>query len=238
MKMPSQNGFTLVEMAIVLAIVALVLGTGLTIISAQQYQRKVDETRDRLSDAREALIGYAIVNGYLPCPADPTIPSGSANAGIERAHNATGCAPNADAVQGDLPWATLGLPETDAWGHRYTYRVAALFAAQSTPPVSLSTTGDIDVGTTAGTSDLASNMPAIVVSHGANGLGAYLPTGLQILPVPTAITNEGENTDVDSYFVSHTLATTNEVGGYFDDQLVWLSQYTLFNRMVQAEKLP
>ncbi|MDO8207469.1 MAG: type II secretion system protein, partial [Gallionella sp.] len=54
------SGFTLVEMAIVLAIMALILGTGLTLLSAQQEQQRIDETKTRLSDASEALIGYAL----------------------------------------------------------------------------------------------------------------------------------------------------------------------------------
>lgn len=230
MKIHTQNGFTLIETAIVLAIIALILGTGLTVLSTQQDQRRIEETKARLEEAREALTGFAIANGRLPCPADPTIASGSANAGIARTAIATGCtADAAGTIQGDLPWATLGLPETDAWGHRFTYRVSALFA-RSTPLFVLSDDGDIDIGSTAGGSDLANNMPAVIVSHGVNGLRAYLPSGQQS-PVSTDA-DETENGDIDINFVSKPLTPT------FDDQLIWLSQYTLFNRLVQAGRLP
>ncbi|MCX7192734.1 MAG: type II secretion system protein [Proteobacteria bacterium] len=230
MKTINHDGFTLVEMAIVLALIALILGTGLTLLSAQQDQRRIEDTKARLNDARDALIGFSIVNGRLPCPANPTIASGTANAGIARTAIATGCTADAvGTIQGDLPWATLGLPETDAWGHRFTYRVTSKFA-RSTPLFTLSDDGDIDIGSTAAGNDLANNMPAVIVSHGINGFRAYLPSGQQ-LPA-SADADETENADIDTNFVSKALTPT------FDDQVIWLSQYTLFNRMVQAGKLP
>lgn len=224
------SGFTLVEMSIVLALLALMLGTGLTVLSAQQDQRKIEDNAARLDEAREALIGFAVANGRLPCPADPTIASGTANAGIARPATPAGCtADAAGTIQGDFPWATLGLPETDAWGNRFTYRVTAVFA-RSTPLFILSDDGDIDIGTTAGGSDMANNMPAVIVSHGVNGFRAYLPSGQQ-LPASTDA-DETENADIDANLVSKAFTPG------FDDQVTWLSQYTLFNRMVQAGKLP
>lgn len=236
------GGFTLVEMAIVMFIMALALGTGITLLSAQQDQRKTEDTSNRLSDIREALIGYAIANSRLPCPADGTTPTGQVNAanvpaGSEYKNPVTGTPYVCFNASGVLPWATLGVNETDAWGHRFTYRVMNSFS-RSTPLFTLSDDGDIDVGTTVGGNDLANNVPAVIVSHGLNGLGAYTPAGKQITPVPAAATNEGENADNDINFVSRTLSSADEAGGYFDDQVIWLSQYTLFNRMVQAGKLP
>ncbi|MBK9351345.1 MAG: type II secretion system protein [Sulfuritalea sp.] len=56
---PTTAGFTLVEMAIVLLIVALAIGGGLSVFSAQVEVQKVKETQSALEDAKEALIGYA-----------------------------------------------------------------------------------------------------------------------------------------------------------------------------------
>jgi prepilin-type N-terminal cleavage/methylation domain-containing protein len=224
-----EQGFTLIEIAVVLVIMALVLGASLTIISAQQDQRRIDDTKARLGEAREALIGFAIAHGHLPCPADPTIATGTANAGIERVAISGGCTGGASSLQGDLPWSTLGLSETDAWGHRFTYRVAAIYAG-TTPFFGLSDTGDIAIGTTAGGTDIAIQLPAVIVSHGMNGFNAYLPSGSHLPGSGDA--DETENADIDANFVSKALTPT------FDDQLAWLSQYILFNRMVQAGKLP
>ena len=71
---PTTAGFTLVEMAIVLLIVALAIGGGLSVFSAQVEVQKVKETQSALEDAKEALIGYAASHlaadsrPYLPCP--------------------------------------------------------------------------------------------------------------------------------------------------------------------------
>ena len=59
-------------MAIVLAIVALLLGGLLPLISGQIEQQRRAETHKHLDEIKEALIGYAIINGYLPCPFTPT----------------------------------------------------------------------------------------------------------------------------------------------------------------------
>jgi len=230
--MKNNLGFTLVEMAIVLALIALILGSGLTVLSAQQDQRRIEETRTRLGEAHEALIGYAISHNRLPCPANPALADGVALAGEERLaiDSSAGCTADAEGtIQGVLPWVTLGLPETDAWGHRFTYRVTARYARDVTF-FTLSSDGDIDIGTTAGGSDMANNMPAVIISHGSNGFRAYLPSG-QKLPA-SGDADETENADIDHDFVSKTLTPS------FDDQVLWLSQYTLFNRMVQAGKLP
>jgi prepilin-type N-terminal cleavage/methylation domain-containing protein len=255
------SGFTLVEMAIVLALIALMLGTGLTVLSAQQDQQRMENAKARLDDAHEALIGFALVNGRLPCPADPTIPSGTTGAGQEYSTCTT-----STYTSGVLPWATLGINETDAWGRRLSYVVTNIYAdainamtygKDNNPSYNCATThictpttspqfssfalcscGELNVLSNISGGNIAANTSAVVISYGANGLGAYTTEGHQITPIPAATTNEGENTDSDSIFISHTPAPLGEVGGYFDDQVIWLSKYTLFNRMVQAGKLP
>ena len=70
MKPATQNGFTLLEMAIVLMIVGLLLGGILATISGQVQQQRVSETLKQLNDIQQALIGYAVNNGRFPCPGD------------------------------------------------------------------------------------------------------------------------------------------------------------------------
>lgn len=249
-------GFTLVEMAIVLMIVGLLLGGMLIPLSAQMEQRNLTETRKTLDEIQQALIGYAIINGRLPCPADGTTPTGGTNAasipaGQEYFDTANGaCAAaiitNSNAW-GVLPWATLGVSETDAWGRRFTYHVTTDFAdaiskntftTGCTPTVTptqssfaLCSTGSLNVLTAASSgTNLASNIPAVIVSHGKNGYGAYTQTGTA-LSASTDL-DEGDNYDLDVHFVSKSPTPT------FDDQVVWISPTILFNRMVTAGKLP
>src|SRR5919204_6138367 len=65
----TQIGFTLVELAVVLTIVAFLLASLMYTLSAQTEQRNFDDTRRRLEQARELVLSFAIVNGRLPCPA-------------------------------------------------------------------------------------------------------------------------------------------------------------------------
>ena len=249
-----RNGFSLIELAIVLLIVALLLGGLLPTLSSQIEQQHRNETLKQLEEVKIALIGYALANGRLPCPADATIPSGQTNAGLE-ATTGSGATLTCTNLTGGvvawgvLPRATLGTSETDAWGKRFTYRVTHEFAdaiglntyggtcTPAIPPLfssfALCSDGNLTVRTTSiGGTIIADKIPAVIISHGANGFGAYLPTGLQFLPIPPANTDEIDNTDTNTIFVSHENSPT------FDDLLVLISPNILYNRMVSAGKLP
>lgn len=208
------KGFSLVEMAIVLVIFALLAGGLMMTLTAQQEVQRLSEARRQLAEIREALIGYAVINNRLPWPANPALASGTVNAGTED---------GAQGPLGVLPWATLGLPETDPWGQRFTYRVSNNFTA----PFTLATSGTITVKD--GAANIATNLPAIVVSHGRNGLGGYRSTGVR---VPNAAGDELWNTTGLPNFVSRTHSTN------FDDEVVWVPIPILMSRMIAAGRLP
>jgi len=68
----------------------------------------------------------------LPCPADGTLASTNANAGIEVPPVAAGCSTNE--ANGVVPWRALGLAETDitdGWNRRMTYRIDPTLAKAS-----------------------------------------------------------------------------------------------------------
>lgn len=237
-----RNGFTLAELAVVLVIVGLLLGGLMVPLSAQTDIRYRTETDKALADIREALIGYAIINGRLPCPASGGIASGTANAGLEST-TGTGTALACTSASGVLPWATLGLPEADAWNNRYTYRVTLNFARGipqttfgCTPTAdptnaafALCTIGDISILTAAtGGTSIGGSIPALVVSHGKNGYGAWNTSGSQN-DYSAAVADEQDNIDGDTNFVSNTS---------IDDQLIWVSPNLLMNRMIAAGRLP
>lgn len=224
------RGFSLVEMAIVLTIVALLLAGLLPSLTSQIEQSRRNDTRKILEEIQQALIGYAIVNTKLPCPAQPATATGSAGAGVADCTIAT----VANTVNGVVPWVTLGVSETDAWGRRFTYSIASSVAGGAFgTSFTLSSTGTIDVASVSGgTNYVGSDMPAVVISHGSNGLGAYLPTGGAPLATDPTHTDELANSDGSAPFVTHDNTTD------FDDTVIWLSPNVLFSRMVQAGKLP
>ncbi len=118
------SGFTLVELAVVMAIIGLLLGTAMYTLSAQMEQRAREETARRLEQAREALIGYAVANGRLPCPASGT------GTGVE-SEATPGAGDCTNYYDGFLPAITLGVQPVDdqgfavdAWNNRIRYAVA------------------------------------------------------------------------------------------------------------------
>lgn len=210
------RGFTLTEMAVVLVIVALLIGGMIMPMSAQQDIRNNTDTQKQLADISEALIGFAAskTKPYLPCP-------DTDGDGLE---NRSGSA--CTLQEGNLPWATLGLGRQDAWNNPFRYRVAATFS-DSTAGFTLSTAGDIRVcESSACAAPLAATLPAVVLSLGKNG--AATPTDVDELKNRTYVA-------ADPDFVQHT--QTGGTAG-FDDLLVWLPSSILITRMISAGRLP
>ncbi len=106
------RGFSLIELAIGLVIVATLLSALLVPLATQMDQQRAAESRRQLDTAREALMGFAASHGRLPCPA-----AGNSN-GVEAFLAPTGNAGNGEcaANSGFLPAVTLGLSPVDDQG--------------------------------------------------------------------------------------------------------------------------
>lgn len=222
------RGFTLVELAIVLIIVALLSGGLMMTLGSQLDQRAYRDTQQQLQDLRDALLGYAASHmaadgkPYLPCP-------DTDGDGLE---NRTGnlCT----GAEGFLPWSDLGIGNQDAWNNRFRYRVTPLFARNDIG-FTLSSTGTLRVCEQAAcTATLATQLPSIVISHGRNGLGGT-SSGNLANPLPVS-TDEQENADADNDFVSHTIAPAGP--SEFDDLVTWISPNILYSRLIAAGRLP
>lgn len=222
----TQRGFTLIELAVGLAVIALVLGMMMVPLGTQFDQQHIGDTQRQLNIVSEALIGFAVANGRMPCPATANVANSTANAGTE-ARTGTACT----LAEGVLPWTTLGINETDAWGRRFTYRVTSAWADDATAGAlsSFALTDDGTITVTNGSANIATNVVAVVVSHGKNGAGAYQTDGTR-LTLGTG--DELENADSDTTFVSRINAPD------FDDLLMWLSPAVLKARMVASGRLP
>jgi prepilin-type N-terminal cleavage/methylation domain-containing protein len=231
----TNGGFTLVEVAIVLVVVGLLIGGLITPLSTQMEQRRVADTRKAMEEAREALTGFAIRNGYLPCPA-VSAANGLEDRSGERCTN--------ERRIGFLPWATLGMPKLDSWGHLFVYSVTPEFT-DSEVRFRLNTPRDITVATrdTAGNLVAATapnDIPAVILSAGRNGYGGFSELGVRAADAGTGNVDEKTNiASTGTAFIGRDGADNpGAPGGTYDDLVVWLSPNILFNRMIAAQRLP
>lgn len=221
---PPCRGFTLVELAIVLIILALLSGGIMMTLASQIELRDRAQTQSLLKEASDALTGYAVShlagNGkpYLPCPDID-------NDGREN-RSANACV----SQEGNLPWLDLGLAASDAWDNHLRYRVDPVFSNSATGFSTSSIAGLRVCEDASCTRELGAQLPAVVLAHGKNGLGATT-TGGTVNSAPLSA-DELANTDNNTSFVSHP--PTPSENGEFDDLLIWISPTVLLARMISA----
>jgi prepilin-type N-terminal cleavage/methylation domain-containing protein len=124
-----QSGFTLVEMAIVIAIAGLILVGILPLLQGRKSGAELTTTRNNQEAIMVALATFAQRNGRIPCPADPTLAEGNAAFGTELISCQTGVN-LPQSAEGIVPYRDLGLQQAtvrDAWGRYMTYRVSPVF---------------------------------------------------------------------------------------------------------------
>ncbi len=237
----STGGFSLIELAVVIIVVTLLLGSLLVPLATQVEKRRYSETQKQLEHINEALIGFALAKRYLPCPAI----SGS-DGREDRDLSTNACTDSGGGPKrvGFLPWVTLGVTQYDAWDNLLRYSVDPDFA-RSDPTFffALSDIGDIQIKTRDGAGaevNLTNDeIPAVVISHGKNGFGATSSTGaVRFTPGGWAGDEEDNATDFDEVFVRERTENTTVTGGEFDDLVMWVSLNQLFARMVSAGRLP
>ena len=225
---PRNAGFTLAEMAIVLLVVGLLLGGMLTTVSTQLDGRNNRDTLSRMEEIKNALIGYAQANGRLPCPADGTLATGATGAGLEEVTSTVTNVCKSGNQYAVLPWATLGLPEIDVWGRRFTYKVVQPTFSDAIAQNSWNTTGQspsctapvptptqasfalCSLGNFVITTRTAANktgssvtgIPVVIISHGKNGYGAYTSSGTQISPSTSGVDEPANSTATATTFYS------------------------------------
>lgn len=225
-----QYGFSLVELAVVVFIVGIILTMGVGALSAARENTAVSATTQKQNAIKEALIGYLRRYSRLPCPDTKfAAPDGVENR--QTAGDPTTACTNINPL-GILPYVTLGLGREaaqDGWGNFFSYRVANTPGANTdwttTASFRAGNTGNVTLNDRVGgaLTPLATNIAAVVISHGRNGLGAYTVGGTRNI-VPTAA-DELANTDASALFVVKRNVTTDDAasGGAFDDIVMYLT---------------
>lgn len=232
MALARHSGFSLVEMAVVLAMLGMLMSSGLGVIRLSQQAQRVRSTQDQLAAIKQTLLGYAVRNGRLPCAAQV----GPKATGLEARDTTGRCL----YLQGYLPWATLGLGRMDAWGRPFTYRVSEAFAGPNTNKSEevllapgmvfhLLTLGDLEIYPGANSPDyLASAVAVVIVSHGAHGPGPLEGRGGS---------DEALNASDSKIFISKPRVDDPQ-GEVYDDLTDWISPSQLIAQAMTAGRLP
>ena len=118
---PLQSGFTLIEIAIALVIITVLLGYTVAMFPVQQELKQYRQVDREMEEIIDSLIGYAQVNGRLPCA------DGDGD-GLEDWPGGTTDCTN---VFGNVPARTIAFDGNynpqglliDPWGSSYRYQV-------------------------------------------------------------------------------------------------------------------
>ena len=258
-----QSGFSLVEIAVVLVIIAiLATAIGIPLATQLDQQRTVD-TQRQLEIIKEAIYGFAMANGRLPCPA-------TSAGGTEAQVSAGICTTDS----GFVPGITLGLSGLDNLGFvvdgwrdgqdarrmRYAVRSVIITTGMSAPcsfTVALTRVLTTSNGMRTATMDCLSQAAVGMLTVNTTVItGTTLPgtctASVLTTKAPFVIFSLGKNgliagTGADETknlvinavtFISNTPTIAASCAGEFDDIVTWGSLNTLFARMVQAGKLP
>lgn len=148
-------GFSLLELTVVLGIIALIAGAGMSMATGALNAADRISTQEKLNTIKLAIDSHGKNYGFLPCPAKRDVIPGDTYFGVESRYNGTtawtagtqcattgvpagftGVTLNNNAAIGAVPVRSLGLPDSyaaDAWGNKFTYAVSYLGSVVGNP---------------------------------------------------------------------------------------------------------
>ena len=278
-KIKDQNakseGFTLVEMAVVMVITGVLVGSFLSMYSGYLERKRIEDTESDIQAIAKAVDAYFQQYGFYPCPARRDIGAGNANYGVAMDCDLPPPAPAPAVVEipvgidldgvagvdktvnlrfGAVPFDDLSLfidynvlttttnpirkrsrvrgeDTIDAYGNQYTYVVTVEQATDRFEEGH----GGVQIYDEFASTPLAStdvpvskNGDFIIVSHGANGVGAWNSQGNRVALCSTGLSNEErENCDEDELFID-SLRYDNQGGNFYDDHLAHVEWFPYF----------
>jgi prepilin-type N-terminal cleavage/methylation domain-containing protein len=223
-----RNGFTLIELCIVLIISGLLLTAGLQAFNTYLRQQQVSETKGNIAAVQAALNDYVQANGHYPCPAPIDAAPDTAEYGASANCAAAAGSGITEVVGrggrkvriGAIPVRTLGLSEsylTDGWSRRYTYAVTQKLTV-STPGTFSNAEGGITIKDASGNTVANGTAHYVLVSHGPDGKGAYASEGGLFMLCSAEPGQDQTNCDkASATFIVTANRATAAGNGHYDD---------------------
>jgi prepilin-type N-terminal cleavage/methylation domain-containing protein len=241
-----QNGFSLVEITIVLVIASIVLTMGVSVLTAAMESVAHSVTAKRQELIKDALTSYLGRNRRLPCPDLPGAVGNAPGTGDDNRATPNDLTTTCASRVGIVPYIDLGLSRDnviDGWDNFITYVVtidgsAALDWSRSTTFLP-GKPGNLNIllrdpATSATTTNITDPEKAVVViiSHGPNGFGAW--TSQSTGNVAPAGTDEITNTSGGTDYIKREPSTNGAlVYGAYDDKVVYLKSSELIAGLVK-----
>lgn len=244
--MHTQRGFTLTELAVVLVVIALLLGGLIVPLSTQRDIDNQKATTRQLTGIRDALIGFVITYGRLPCPDMDTNPS-AVGYGLEDIP----CTAD-QTSEGFLPWKTLGTAEHDAWGSPWSnvaqprqghwrYRIERDYAdAALLRTLILNSDSTNEQPCSGGSVPPAFSDDCLAILNNTNQrLYANRERPIAIVySVGQDQQANGQNASFEARRTANPTYQSDVPTANFDDQLIWLTRNNLINLLISVGKLP
>lgn len=176
----SESGIIPMLLALILAAGAFIgLGT-LMLKGSGAALKKTKSNSEQLVGLEKTIRAHVFLTRHLPCPAD-----GDGD-GASRA----GCAGNNN--DGVVPWVTLGITRddaTDPFGRLISYHVDPDLEPVNSNAAKICQGNDARAGTLR-LNPSADTSLFVLISHGSNGFGGWLPIGRQTANPASALERE------------------------------------------------
>ncbi|MBF0420630.1 MAG: prepilin-type N-terminal cleavage/methylation domain-containing protein [Magnetococcales bacterium] len=223
------SGFSLVEMAVAMVVLAAVVGGGVATFSGVREKQQRIKAEDSMEKIQEALIGFAVANGHLPCPDVGVDGAGAAMANFDGVEDRNGTA--CRNPFGVLPWQNLSMKPVDNWLNYYSYHVAPDYS-DSSQIIPCNATSTLRVRKDGKT--LADNLPFVVVSHGKNGRGHIEPTPVGPTAYVTRTAVSGDELENANPQDPDPDKARTYLHGAGDDVILYASPMLLKSKLMQA----
>ena len=240
-----ESGFSLVELALVMAFAGIVLASTLQAYTIYSKKRVWDDTDTNLRVLNDAMAKFHNDHDRYPCPTDPSLPEtdvnfgkevcpptgapavGACAGGICRAggRDADGDTAPDPILIGSIPFITMGVAAKvtlDGYDRKITYAVTEGLTSAATFDTRNGALEvfDAKLGLSA-FRDPATNAEfpwtghLVLLSHGNDGKGGYTTAGVR--RNCTAGAADTENCDNDGYFVRSGWGLVPGSAAFYDD---------------------